>query len=117
MESHYRIIESSRDLEWIIAEQPATAVYFTGPQCGVCEVLKPKIAEMIRRRFPRLGLYVVDSSEHADISAAHGVFSVPALLIFFDGREWLRKSRNLSMTRLEEEIRRPYQMIFSDAVE
>ncbi len=114
MESGYSDCETLEALERLIATRSALAVWFSGgPECGVCRVLQPKIAALMRDRFPRIGLYRVDGTVHPDIAAAHRVFAVPTLLVFFDGREWIRHSRNLSLGRLQAEIERPYRLAFT----
>jgi thioredoxin-like negative regulator of GroEL len=51
--------------------------------------------------------------EHADIAAAFGVFSIPTAIVFLDGREFARVSRNVSIPALVEQIRRPYEIMLS----
>ena len=46
-------------LDALLAAQPAVLVYFSTPDCRVCQALRPKVAELLARDFPRLsGLYV-----------------------------------------------------------
>ncbi len=40
------------------------------------------------------------------------VFTIPTILIYFEGREHARLNRNIGMHQLEEAIARPCQMVF-----
>ena len=53
----------------------------------------------------------IDISQTPDISAYYSVFTVPTVLIFFEGREFLRKSRNMSVAEITDAIRRPYNLM------
>ena len=96
-----------------IKEQPAVMLYFSAPTCNVCHALKPKLTEALTENFPAIEICSVDISETPEISAHYGVFAIPTLLIFLDGREFLRKSRHMSVGEVVEAIRRPYQIMFS----
>lgn len=92
----------------------AVALYFSGKDCGVCHVLQPKIAQLISQKFPKMILHSIDATSYQEIAAHFGVFSVPTLLVFFDSKEFIRKSRNMSVSLLEEEISRPYSMLLGE---
>jgi thioredoxin-like negative regulator of GroEL len=53
----------------------------------------------------------VDIEKSPVISGQFRIFTIPTILIFFEGKEQLRYSRNISMHQLEESISRPYGMI------
>jgi hypothetical protein len=48
-----------------------------------------------------------------EVAAQNQVFAAPTILVFFEGRESIRKSRNIGIGELQREIERPYEMIFS----
>lgn len=95
-----------------LKEEPAVLVYFSTQACTVCHVLKPKVEELVMVKFPKLTLLSVQSDRLPEIAAQNQVFTAPTLLVFFDGREYIRKSRNFGIGELSEAITRPYEMIF-----
>jgi len=95
-------------------EEPALLAYFSTEACNVCKVLKPKVAELIQAEFPKIKLIYIKSDILPEISAQNQVFAAPTILVFFEGREYIRKSRNIGIGELRREIERPYSMIFSD---
>ncbi|RLD02179.1 MAG: thioredoxin, partial [Chloroflexi bacterium] len=41
------------------------------------------------------------------------VFAIPTVLVFLDGKEFLRKSRHMSVDEVIREIKRPYDIMTS----
>lgn len=107
-----RSLITNSQFEQFIAAHPAVVIYFSSPACGVCQSLKPRVFELIRDEFPKMELAEIDCTEAVELAAQQGIHAVPSLLVFFDGRETLRLSRNFSVTGLRSEIMRPYSMIF-----
>ncbi|MFY9143788.1 thioredoxin family protein [Sulfuricurvum sp.] len=89
----------------------AVMLYFSAPTCNVCHVLKPKLIEALSEEFPIFVIESIDISETPEISSHFSVFTIPTVLIFFQGREFLRKSRHMSVGEVVEDIRRPYTLM------
>lgn len=69
---------------------------------------------MINNRFPKIHLCFVPLESNPEIAGAFQVFVEPTILVFFEGKESIRKSRNLGLNELNAAIERPYDLIFSD---
>ena len=91
----------------------AVMVYFSAPTCNVCHALKPKLLEAIEENFKEFVIEEVDISVEEDIAPHFGVFAIPTVLIFLDGKEFLRKSRHMSVGEVVREIQRPYEIMTS----
>lgn len=96
----------------VINKETAVLVYFSHEQCNVCKVLKPKVKNLLDEQFPKMSMYYSDTVNQAEVAAQNRVFAVPTVLVFFDGRETYRFSRNIGLGELEQAIERPYSMIF-----
>ena len=86
-------------------------IYFSGENCSVCKVLKPKIEEEITKNFPKFELFEVKTDFDKELTAHFMIFSIPATLIFFDSKEFKRYGRNMSVPLFIEEIKRPYDLM------
>lgn len=93
-------------------DELALAIYFSAPTCNVCHALKPKLFDALRNNFKELKIVEVDTSLYQDIAAHFSVFTIPTLLIFLDSKEFVRKSRHMSVDEVVKEIQRPYEMMF-----
>jgi len=108
-----RDILSLEHLQETLQSNPAVIAYFSTPDCNVCTVLKPKVIELINNDFPQIQFHYVDCQQHPDAAAQFSVFTIPTVLVYFEGRETFRLSRNFGIAELSEKLRRPYQLLFA----
>jgi len=104
-------IESLESLEDIIQSEVATLLYFSSPSCGVCQVLRPKIMEAVAKEFPKMKTVHIDLSITPEIGSHFQVLAAPTVILFLEGKEFIRKYRNMSVDGLMQEIQRPYSML------
>ncbi|MCK5294367.1 MAG: thioredoxin family protein [Arcobacteraceae bacterium] len=95
-----------------IKDTPALMVYFSGEHCGVCKVLQPKLTSAFKEKYPLIEQLVLEVEQYPLIAGQFSVFALPTVIIYFDGKEINRKSRNLSVEGLINEIKRPYGLFF-----
>jgi len=88
-------------------------IYFFSPGCVACNGLRPKVEAMAAGKFPKMELLSVDASFSPALTAEAGVYSAPTILVFFEGREYLRESKYISVDQLEKKISRYYDLIFN----
>ncbi len=86
--------------------------YCSTPTCGVCSSIQPKIQKLMREEFPRMGLYYIDIEALPELRGQLSVYSVPAVLGYFQGKELIREARNFSIIELGNKIDRYYGMLF-----
>lgn len=96
----------------MIQNNPAVVVYFTTPECNVCKALKPKIKNLLQEKFSRVKFLEINGQENPELSARYSIFSVPTILIYFNGTEHYRKSRYISLQEISDLISRPYNLLF-----
>ncbi|MCH9740497.1 MAG: thioredoxin family protein, partial [Epsilonproteobacteria bacterium] len=88
-------------------------LYFSGENCNVCHALRPKFKELFDESFPEVKQLYLDAHENAQIAAHFQLFSVPTMLVFLDGREFVREGRTVSMHQLRQQLQRPYDLMTS----
>jgi len=110
MESIYNLGELQEKIE---GEQ-AVLIYFSTESCSVCKVLKPKVSALLQKQFPRITSIYVDTDKSPVLSGQHRIFTIPSILIFFQGKEHFRFSRNIALHQLESAIEKSYRLIFED---
>ncbi len=107
-------IKSFKEFLKLKESEPALLCYFSTDTCNVCKVLKPKVADLLTSQFPRMKMVYVPSDKLPEVAAQNHVFVAPTILVFIDGREYIRKSRNIGISELQQEIERPYSMFFNE---
>ena len=101
------------EFDKIVSEKPAVLAYFSTTGCNVCKVLKPKVQELVIDEFPEITLIYVETTHSPELAAQNRIFAAPTLVVYFDGKEFFRKSRNFGLDELRQELQRPYGMMFA----
>lgn len=112
METTDIILSTVEEFSKFISKNGGTVTYFSTPTCNVCKVLKPKLKELLAQHFPEMKFGYVNTVEAREMAAQNQIFAVPTILFHLDGREFIRKSRNVNLNVLAEELERPYEMMF-----
>jgi len=99
------------ELQTTIKTEVGVLLYFSGENCNVCHALRPKFKELFDAEFPELKQIYLDAEEDVEIAAQYQVLSVPTMLVFLDGREFVREGRAVSMYKLQAQLTRPYEMM------
>ncbi len=86
--------------------------YFSTLSCSVGEALEPKVIDLLNNNFPKIPFYFVDMNALPKISAENNVFVEPTILVFFEGKETIRKSRIISIADLSGSLLRIYNLAF-----
>jgi thioredoxin 1 len=87
-------------------------IYFSHEKCNVCKVLKPKIHDLLTQNFPKIKMFYCDTELYPEVAAQNSIFTVPTIIIYFDGKEFFRKSRNIGIQELVSDLERPYFIMF-----
>ena len=103
--------ETVRDM---ISSNPAVMLYITNPWCVSCKSLRPKVEELVKERFPKMVFLYIDASVNEAVSADLSVFSAPAILVFFEGKEYIRESKFVSVDELGNKLQRIYTLMFDE---
>jgi len=106
-------MQTIENIKKTIEQNLAVMIYFSAPTCNVCHALKPKLLEALEKNFKDFEVVSVDISETEDIAPHFDVYAIPTVLVFLDGKEFLRKSRHMSVDEVIREIKRPYEIMTS----
>ncbi|HZH73771.1 MAG TPA: thioredoxin family protein [Mariniphaga sp.] len=104
---------SHDQLEVTISENPAVLVYFSNESCSVCKSLKPKVEELVKQNFDKMKTLSINADSFPAITGQYRIFTLPAILVFFNGKETIRKVRNFSIREFGDELQRPYSILFT----
>lgn len=108
----FTTIESLSEFQKVTYDNYAVFIYFSQENCNVCKALKPKVQELISTEFEKIKFCYVDVYNNPEIGAQNGIFMVPTMLLLFEGKEFLRISRNIGLDELKEKIKRPYDLMY-----
>jgi len=94
-------------------QKEALLLYITAPGCSVCKALKPKIKELFTKEFPKIALFEADITDIPELKGEFNIFSIPTILLFFDGKEFAREGRNVSLALFSQKVAKIYELYYS----
>ena len=104
-------LNTLEEMDEFINNNIIAMVYFASDDCSVCGVLLPKIEEMLTK-FPKLKVRKVQVDKFTEAAGQYSIFTLPAILVYIEGKEIIREARFISATMLEGTIDRYYDMLF-----
>ena len=93
------------DIERTIADHPLCLFYIKAPDCGVCNVMLDKVAQLADS-FPSLCSFYTDITEEPLIAGRFLVYSGPTVLLMMEGKEVYRGVQFIDLEELKYNINR-----------
>ncbi|PRS09689.1 thiol reductase thioredoxin [Bacillus atrophaeus] len=80
-------------------------LYNSRPDCGVCHAVLPQLRDLLDK-FPHIKLGYINAYNVEEIASRFSILTVPALLLFIEGTEYLREARFVHFEQLEKRLER-----------
>ncbi|MFC3041677.1 thioredoxin family protein [Virgibacillus xinjiangensis] len=94
---------------WIRTNQLAL-LYISRPNCSVCHGLKPQVQNLMDN-YLKMQLGHADAQQIEELAGRFSIFTVPVLLVFWEGKEYIREARIVHMDLLEEKLDKLYNHV------
>ena len=101
---------TSGDAAELPQQSEMVCVYFSRPDCGVCDALRPRV-EALLEGYNGVDSWFVDLEQHPEAAGHYTVFTIPAVILFVQGKETVRFARHFSIDQLEEKLSRYYKLL------
>ena len=101
-----KILFDQLQLDKALEKNNWVMIYFSGENCNVCNTFKPKVRELIENKFPEIQLFDVPTEKAPELVSRFRMFNIPGLILFVEGREYIREVRNISIHELEGKIKK-----------
>lgn len=72
--------------------------------CGVCVSLKEKLRLLTSKN--QIEIRYIDYEKNREISSEYSILTIPIILLFIDGKEYIRESKYIKINEFEENIQR-----------
>ncbi|SER18892.1 Thioredoxin [Gracilibacillus ureilyticus] len=104
----FTTLQTETEIHQFIDNNPLSFVYISKNNCSVCHSLYPQI-QSVMQEFPniRLGYIVID--ELPSLAGQWSIYTAPVLILFVDGKEYLREARFVPVESFREKVERIYQ--------
>ncbi|WMJ82152.1 thioredoxin family protein [Clostridium sp. MB40-C1] len=102
------VIESIKNL---IQDNKLVLLYIYSRQCSVCHALLPKI-KFLLKKYPEIKLKVISIDDCTEVAGEFSIFTVPTVMLYINGKEYIRRARFISIEELDKSIERYYKIMF-----
>lgn len=102
------------DIRTFLESHSGAILYFYNDNCYPCLALRPKLSELIENEFPEMNLLWLNTGKGSQATASYNVFASPAIIVFFEGKEFRRYSKYISIDELRADLARPYYLLFGE---
>lgn len=97
-------------VEDFIYDHALSFLYISQPNCSVCHGLLPQV-QALMMNYPNIHLGHINATEVKEVAGRFSIFTVPVLLLFVEGKEYIREARIVHMQLLEEKLDKIYKNI------
>lgn len=98
------------EIKEIIETNEMVLAYFTSTDCNMCKDLFPKVEAMLNNFVNVTGLRG-EVDQTLTIMGAYNVLTVPTMILFVQGKETLRMSRQINLQEFNQTIQRYDQLL------
>ena len=103
-------MKTVEEIKEFINSSQIAILYLTTKTCNVCKVLKPKVID-IAEQYEIVKHIYIELDDFPELKGEYSVFAVPTIILFVEGKEALRYSRNIDLNDLDSKIDRFVQLL------
>ncbi|WP_026908657.1 thioredoxin family protein [Paucisalibacillus globulus] len=103
-------IHSIGAIDDFIESNSLAFIYISRPSCSVCHALMPQVQELMVS-YPEIKMAHINTDEVEAVAGRLSIFTVPVLLLFVDGKEYLREARIVHMDLFKDKIDKIYRNV------
>lgn len=112
--SIFQLIKTVGKLDQLINQNDLAFLYISRPNCSVCHSLLPQV-ENIMQGYPKIALGHIEVDQLPEVAGRFSIFTVPVLLLFVEGKEYLREARIVHLEVFEERLNKIYQGVINES--
>src|SRR5699024_12726293 len=99
------------EVDSFIDQHQLSFIYISRPDCSVCHGLLPQVQSLMNK-YPESQLGHVNADEVKAVAGRFSIFTVPVLLLFVEGKEYISDARIVHMGQFDEEDDKLYENVF-----
>lgn len=101
-------LTSIQDIDTFIENNKLAFLFISQPNCSVCHGLLPQVQQLMET-YTGIRLGYINASDVEEVAGRFSVFTAPVLLLFVNGKEYIREARIVHMQLLDEKINKIYK--------
>ncbi|WP_010651862.1 thioredoxin family protein [Oceanobacillus massiliensis] len=97
-------------IEDFIGSHQLSFLYISRPNCSVCHGLLPQVRQLMGE-YPEIALGHINAEAVEQVAGRFSIFTVPVLLLFVNGKEYVREVRIVHMDLFKEKLNKIYKNV------
>src|SRR5699024_1101860 len=106
----FKQLSSIEEIDAFIQEHQLSFLYISRENCSVCHGLLPQVQELMEK-YPEIQLAHIDADEVEEVAGRFSIFTVPVLLLFVEGKEYVREARIVHLQLFDEKVNKIYKNV------
>lgn len=98
------------EIDTFLEEQQLAFLFISRPNCGICQALLPQVKEVMQD-YPEIKLGYINADNVEEVAGRFSIFTIPVLLLFLEGKEYVREARIVHMDLFKEKIDKIYKNV------
>ena len=102
-------LNSIDDIKDFIKENKFVLLYFSSDGCSICDDVLPRLKELLKellKKHPKVVSAHVEIQNMPSVASIFGIFTIPAVIIYLEGKEIVKQARYINFLELKEKIQR-----------
>ncbi|TFB19625.1 thioredoxin [Filobacillus milosensis] len=101
-------LKSIGEVDGLIENHKLSFIYISRQGCSVCHSLLPQVQKLMED-YPEIQLGHIEADDVPEVAGRFSIFTVPVLILFVEGKEYLREARIVQMDQFNEKVAKIYQ--------
>lgn len=101
----FKEAQSLSEVKAVVEESELAFVFLYGENCSVCHGVLPQVRPILEA-YEQITTVQADVELIPELSGEYTVFTVPVILLFFNGKEVLRMARFIETDRLTYQLKK-----------
>lgn len=106
----FNTLTTRQEVDSFINDHELSFLFISRPNCSVCQGLLPQVKALMEN-YPYIHLGYINAEEVTEVAGQFSIFTVPVLLLFVEGKEYIREARIVHLQLLEEKIDKIYKHV------
>ncbi|AQP52830.1 hypothetical protein CBF34_07540 [Vagococcus penaei] len=94
------------NLKELIRQEELVMIYFSQPSCSVCHGLKPQVEKRLVKYTEKIKFLEVNVLDIPEVAGEYQIMTIPVILLFYRGSEYMRKARIIPLDDLEKSVQK-----------
>ena len=106
----FKELSSLDAIDTFLKEHNLAFLYISRTNCSVCHALLPQVKQLMAA-YPEIKLGHINVDDVEAVAGRFSIFTIPVLLLFVEGKEYVREARIVHMDLFKEKIDKIYKNV------